>query len=138
MTMSMPEQKTSRFEMQYAVWPTSAPPVPANKWDQTSWRNFDERFRPADYSGGIYDQEAWNKYLKENAEKERDAFYAKYGMERVSGTDAFRQSESGGVCPECSQMVFERYAVTVASTEKDPGLWRCPSGHIAVPIAHNG
>ena len=50
--------------IQHAVWPTPAPPVTTALWDQGSWRQFEDGYRPADYTGGRYDQEAWNEYQK--------------------------------------------------------------------------
>jgi hypothetical protein len=50
--------------IQHAVWPTPAPPVTTALWDQGSWQRFEDRYRPADYTGGRYDQEAREEYRK--------------------------------------------------------------------------
>lgn len=48
--------------MKYSVWPVPVPPA-IGYWGQESWRKYDEQFRPDDYSGGMYDQKAWEEYI---------------------------------------------------------------------------
>ena len=57
--------------MKYAVWPTQAPPVCTARWGQGNWGDFDEKFRPPGYTGGIYDQEAYKVFYEAELEKYR-------------------------------------------------------------------
>lgn len=50
--------------MKYAVWPTPVVPVTTRLWTQEDWAVFEDRYRPAGYTGGMYDQVAWNAYQK--------------------------------------------------------------------------
>jgi hypothetical protein len=48
----------------HAVWPTGVPPVCTAFWTTESWQKFEDRFRPAGYTGGRHDQAAWDAYTK--------------------------------------------------------------------------
>jgi len=65
----------------HVVWPTGVPPVPTVLWNQEDWNRFGLRFKPEDYDGGMFDQEAWEKYLKKKDFEFRKKFYASYGIE---------------------------------------------------------
>lgn len=67
--------------IQHAVWPTECPPVSTVYWGQKDWDIFALRFKPKDYYGGMFDQEAWEQYLKKKDFEFRKEFYAKYGVE---------------------------------------------------------
>jgi len=45
-----------------ALWPVEEPPVDTIKWCQADWDRYNNRFRPADYTGGLYDFAAWTAY----------------------------------------------------------------------------
>lgn len=49
--------------IKHAVWPVGKPSIPTDKWTQQIWRNFELRFRPPDYTSGMYDESAWDRYL---------------------------------------------------------------------------
>jgi hypothetical protein len=42
-----------------AVWPVWTYPTSTSDWTQEEFFQWDNRFRPAGYMGGIYDQAAW-------------------------------------------------------------------------------
>lgn len=64
----------------HVVWPTPAPPVSTALWTQESWMAFEDRYRPAGYTGDRFDQVAWDRYHKarmnESAERERLHWHA--------------------------------------------------------------
>lgn len=64
-------------KIQHSVWPTGVPPVCTAFWDQDSWRRFDEGFRPAGYTGGQYDEEAWAIFDAARREAVRQELLAK-------------------------------------------------------------
>jgi len=47
------------------VWPASAPPVQTFNWDNESWLKYLRGFRPKGYTGGEFDKEAYQAWLKE-------------------------------------------------------------------------
>lgn len=52
----------SREPIRHAAWPTGVPPVPTYYWDQVSWDKWAEGFRPAGYTGGMFDLEAYRAF----------------------------------------------------------------------------
>jgi len=63
------------MKIKHAVWPTPPSPVSTARWDQNSWDKFAAQYRPHDYHGGDYDQEAWEEYKKQKDKEEVDRFY---------------------------------------------------------------
>ncbi len=37
-------------------------------------------------------------------------------------------------CPSCGAIATEPYPMTVPVGQPDPGMWRCPRGHIFKPV----
>jgi len=66
--------------IKHSVWGTRAPDVCTIYWDQASWDTFAEGFRPESYTGGRYDQVAYDAWVEGNREEIRREFYARYGM----------------------------------------------------------
>lgn len=65
----------------HAVWPIEAPPVCTAFWDQDSWERFEDRYRPADYTGGRYDAEAWLQFRRKTHQKNLAEFLARHGVD---------------------------------------------------------
>jgi len=57
------------MDRDYCVWPIEVPPVCAKRWDEQSWRKWENCFRPKGYYGGRYDKHAWVKFKKHNLER---------------------------------------------------------------------
>lgn len=55
--------------IKHAVWPVGRPSIPTDEWTQQIWQNYENRFRPADYRGSIYDRVAWDRYLAMRQER---------------------------------------------------------------------
>ena len=51
--------------IRHAVWPTTAPPVCTAQWTQHSWDSFAEFARPTGYTGGIFDQAAYDDFKED-------------------------------------------------------------------------
>jgi hypothetical protein len=66
--------------IQHAVWPTPPPPVTTWAWDQESWNNFEDSYRPDDYTGDRFDTEAWRAYCDAMQQSIVDAFYERHRL----------------------------------------------------------
>jgi tRNA nucleotidyltransferase/poly(A) polymerase len=60
------------MKKQYSVWPTPAPPVTPSRWNQGDWQRFEDRYRPPEYAGDRYDEEAWDRFV---ASRRRTSLY---------------------------------------------------------------
>ena len=67
---------------QHSVWPTKAPLVPCHYWAQADWNRHADGFRPADYTGGRFDQAAWDVFAAARSKAFVDRFYQQAGVAR--------------------------------------------------------
>ena len=63
--------QTESKTREYNVWPTPAPPVCTALWEQEAWDRFADGYRPDDYEGGRYDQEAWEQHLRDKEARKK-------------------------------------------------------------------
>ena len=47
------------------VWPYPVPPVCPERWNNSDWVTYIKRYRPAGYTGGETDTQAWADYQEE-------------------------------------------------------------------------
>lgn len=50
--------------IKHSVWPTDPPPGGVVTWLQKEWAEFESKFRPYGYDGGMYDAKAYSRFLE--------------------------------------------------------------------------
>jgi hypothetical protein len=73
----------------HLVFPFSPPPV-QGRWDDVAWTTYIRGNRPADYTGGETDKEAWAAYCDEKNRQRFQAFWGDTHEVSLVGPDQFR------------------------------------------------
>jgi len=65
----------------HVVWPFPPPPVTPNRWSDDDWSRYVLGFRPDEYTGGAYDEEAWAQWRHESHARDLRAFLVKHDVD---------------------------------------------------------
>ena len=69
------------MSIRHSVWPTNAPLGPSAGWSQADHNRFADGFRPEDYTGGRFDQEAWAAYAEARNKRSVANWYRQHGVD---------------------------------------------------------
>ena len=72
------------------VWPTGIPYHSA-LWNDDDWLRYARSFRPADYTGGEFDKEAWADYIVNQNLKRFREFWPNHDINYI-GPDQYKMT----------------------------------------------
>ncbi len=143
----------------HAVWPTGVPPVTTGQWDQAAWDRFEDGYRPKDYHGDRYDQQAWKDYVAAAEERRIVDARAKGGWARdprsgdtlfgrvihTDATTAIREASAAGPAVvawvpvgRARQTGWVVYRPAAPIDGVEPELLCLKTGALPIPLSENG